>query len=62
MGSYRQEMIKRLEDCKIARPQGKCWCGAGLVRFYSYQEERCISCEKVYQIESGAEIQIKHQR
>jgi len=40
----------------------RCWCGCGLVTFYSRNERICISdkCGRRYDLHDGVEI--KHQR
>jgi hypothetical protein len=40
----------------------KCWCGGGLITFYSRNERVCISdkCGRKYDLHNGVEI--KHQR
>ena len=45
------------------REENKCWCGAGLVRFYSKRYSQCValeSCGRKYATEDGVEI--RHQR
>jgi len=40
----------------------RCWCGGGLITFYSRSERVCISdkCGRRYHLDNGVEI--KHQR
>ena len=45
------------------RPDNKCWCGGGLIRFYSKGYSQCVdleSCGRKYATDDGMEI--KHQR
>ena len=45
------------------RGEGKCWCGSGLIRFYSKGYSQCVdleTCGRKYATEDGVEI--KHQR
>jgi hypothetical protein len=45
------------------RDENKCWCGAGLVTFYSLKNRQCVDlvkCGRVYDLYDGVEI--KHQR
>jgi hypothetical protein len=45
------------------REDNKCWCGAGLITFFSRGYRQCISvkCGKKYGLYDGG-VEIKHQR
>ncbi len=45
------------------REENKCWCGAGLITFYSRKHRQCVdleNCGRIYDLYDGVEI--KHQR
>lgn len=45
------------------REENKCWCGAGLITFYSRKHRQCVDlekCRRIYDLYDGVEI--KHQR
>jgi hypothetical protein len=45
------------------REHDKCWCGAGLITFYSRKHRQCVNLEKcgrIYDLYDGVEI--RHQR
>jgi hypothetical protein len=45
------------------REENKCWCGCGLIRFYSKGYSQCVNlegCGRKYTTDDGVEI--RHQR
>ncbi len=45
------------------REPDRCWCGCGLITFYSRKHRQCVdlqNCGRIYDLYDGVEI--KHQR
>jgi hypothetical protein len=55
-----REWLNRWINPPKKRDVNKCFCGGGLITFYSKHYRECLSCQRKYDVHDGVEI--IHQR